>query len=62
MNIKHDNLKLIAIMEFDEYENMYKVVDFLNKNLKQRGIIFGLARKDGKDILSIYDTHESHLE
>lgn len=55
MEKNHESLNLIALMEFSEYENMYKVVDFLNKNLKQKGIIFGLTRKNGKDVISIYD-------
>lgn len=62
MNVMHENLKLIAIMEIDKYDNMYKVVDFLNKNLKQRGLIFGLTSKDGKDVISIYDGEASHLK
>ncbi|MCX7885326.1 MAG: YpmA family protein [Caloramator sp.] len=60
MEKNHENLNLIALMEFSEYENMYKVVDFLNKNLKQRGLIFGLTRKNGKDVISIYDAEASH--
>ncbi|SKA83144.1 Protein of unknown function [Caloramator quimbayensis] len=55
MEKNHESLNLIALMEFSEYENMYKIVDFLNKNLKQKGIIFGLTRKNGKDVISIYD-------
>lgn len=52
----HDELKVIGIKDFEEHDDMYKVVDFLNKNLKNYGIIFGLSRKDGKNTISIYDT------
>lgn len=55
MENKNQSLNLIAVMEFNEYENMYKIVDFLNKNLKSKELIFGLTRKGGKDIISIYD-------
>jgi hypothetical protein len=56
MAYKHEELHLIALKEFDEYEDMYKIVDFLNKNLKSMGLIFGLTKKDGKDVISIYDS------
>lgn len=55
MEKSENKLHLIALKEFEEYENMYKIIDFLNKNLKSRGFIFGLTRKNGKDIISIYD-------
>jgi 5'-nucleotidase len=53
---KNDELQLLAIKEFDEYTNMYRIVDFLNKSLKNKDIIFGLTRKDGKDTITIYDS------
>lgn len=56
MKVKNDQLNLIAIKEFSKFEDMYKIVDFLNKNLKGKGLIFGLSVKDGKDVISIYET------
>nr|WP_242971195.1 YpmA family protein [Caloramator fervidus] len=58
----HEDLHLIALMEFKSYDEMYKVVDFLNKNLKKYGLIFGLTRKDGKDTISIYDAEYTNYE
>lgn len=49
-----EDLELMASKEFKEYAEMYKVVDFLNKNLSNRNIVFGLQEKDGKCIINIY--------
>lgn len=51
-----DKLELIAQKSFPGYEDMYKVVDFLNKNLKDQRIMFGLARddKENRVTISIY--------
>jgi hypothetical protein len=49
-----DKLELIATKEFSHYEDMYKVVDFLNKNLSEYDIVFGITEKDGKNIINIY--------
>ena len=46
---------LIAKKDFKEYEEMYKVVDFLNKNLKSEGIIFGLTKSNGDNTISVYN-------
>ncbi|MBE0466960.1 MAG: DUF4264 family protein [Candidatus Desulforudis sp.] len=36
---------------------MYKIVDFLNKTLKDRDIIFGLSKdEDGNMVITIYQT------
>lgn len=51
----HEELQLIAIKDFTHNDEMYKVVDYLNKNLKSMGIIFGLTSKNGRDVISIYD-------
>lgn len=52
------NLVLIAVKSFKEYDEMYKVVDFLNKTLKNKNIIFGLTRDtaSGTMKISIYET------
>ncbi|MCL6638353.1 MAG: YpmA family protein [Firmicutes bacterium] len=51
-------LELIAVKTFKEYEEMYKVVDFLNKTLKDKNLIFGLTRDSAKGTMSIsiYET------
>lgn len=49
-------LELIAVKKFKAYDDMYKVVDFLNKNLKDKQVIFGLTKKDEGMTISIYET------
>lgn len=58
MNPEQENkLKLIAYKEFQFYSDIYKVVDFLNKNLKDKKIMFGLSKtKTGDMLISIYET------
>lgn len=54
MSIEEENkLELIATKDFREYEEMYKVVDFLNKYLKEKGIILGLVKDKEKNSLAI---------
>lgn len=49
-----DELELIAAKEFTYYDEMYKVVDFLNKNLSGYDIVFGITEKNEKHIINIY--------
>lgn len=46
-------LDLIATKSFKPYEDMYKVVDFLNKTLKDKKVIFGLTKNRSNDTMSI---------
>jgi hypothetical protein len=46
-------LDLIAHKTFAMYEDMYKVVDFLNKNLKDKKIMFGLSKNSDENTLTI---------
>lgn len=39
-----DKLEVIASKTFKPYDEMYKVVDYLNKTLKHKKIMFGLTR------------------
>jgi len=41
-------LNLIAYKSFSAYNDMYKVIDFLNKNLKDKGVMFGLTKTENK--------------
>jgi len=51
-----DKLRLLASRTFKAYEEMFKVVDFLNKTLKHKRVIFGLSKDDeGNMIISIYE-------
>ena len=50
-------LELVAAKKFAPYGEMYKVVDFLNKTLKDKQVIFGLTKDEkGQMTLSIYET------
>lgn len=52
-----NKLELIAFKEFQPYSDMYKVVDFLNKNLKDKKLMFGLSKTEtGNMLISIYET------
>ena len=51
-----DTLELKAKLTVQAHIELYKVVDFLNKNLKDKNLIFGLSKKDKEMIISIYET------
>ncbi|MDD4169765.1 MAG: YpmA family protein [Desulfotomaculaceae bacterium] len=57
-NKSKGKLEIIAVKSFNSYDEMYKIVDFLNKTLKDRRLIFGLTKDSGKDTMSIsiYET------
>ncbi|WP_434512598.1 YpmA family protein [Desulfitobacterium sp. AusDCA] len=48
-------LELIATQRVNANSEMYKVVDFLNKNLKNYHLMFGLTKKDESMVISIYE-------
>lgn len=52
-----DRLELIAAKTFKPYDEMYKIVDYLNKTLKHKKVMFGLTKKqeDGSMTISIYE-------
>ena len=49
-----DEIDLICKKEFSYYEDMYKVIDFMNKNLSELNIIFGISESNGNHVISIY--------
>ncbi len=57
-NSSTGKLELISMKAFKPYDDMYKVVDFLNKTLKDKKVIFGLTKniKQGTMTISIYET------
>ncbi len=43
-----DKLTTLASISIGEFEELYRIVDLLNRTVKDRGLLFGLARgKDG---------------
>ncbi len=54
---EEEGLKLIGIQEVYKNDELYKLVDFLNKTLKNKNLVFGLAMQDeDKMVISIYET------
>jgi len=49
-----NEIELMCMKEFSYYEDMYKVIDFMNKNLSELNIIFGISENNGKHVISIY--------
>ncbi len=54
---KEGKLELIATKSFAPYAEMYKVIDFLNKSLKHKKVMFGLTKdpEKGTMTISIYE-------
>ncbi len=52
-HLEKAKLDLIATKSFKSYDEMYKVVDFLNKTLKDKKVIFGLTKNKSNDTMSI---------
>lgn len=48
-------LELIAIQRFSVNGELYKVIDFLNKNLKEYKLMFGLTKKEDTMVISVYE-------
>lgn len=48
-------IELIATQRLGLNGELYKIVDFLNKNLKDRGLMFGLTKKEDQMIISVYE-------
>jgi hypothetical protein len=48
-------LELIATQKVSVNGELYKVVDFLNKNLKNYRLMFGLTKKDENMVISVYE-------
>jgi hypothetical protein len=55
MEQKNGKIELIAIQKLKANPEMYKVVDFLNKNLKNFHLMFGLTKKEESMTISIYE-------
>lgn len=55
MEQESGKLELIATQRVQVYPDMYKVVDFLNKNLKEHHLMFGLTKKEENMVISIYE-------
>ena len=50
-----EGLEIKAVIELEQNGELYKLVDFLNKNLKAKGIIAGLTKKKEKMNITLYE-------
>lgn len=48
-------LELMATLKLKNNDELYRVVDFLNRNLKSHNVMFGLTKKDEEMTLSVYE-------
>lgn len=48
-------LELIATQRIGVNGELYKIVDFLNKNLKNHRLMFGLTKKEDTMVISVYE-------
>lgn len=55
MEQKNGKIELIATQRVKANSEMYKIVDFLNKNLKGHQLMFGLSKKEETMTISIYE-------
>ncbi|MBO8129592.1 MAG: YpmA family protein [Peptococcaceae bacterium] len=55
---KPNELQLIASLQLTSNNELYKIIDFLNKNLKDRNVVFGLSKGPHSNIMTmaIYKT------
>lgn len=53
MEIEKDKLELIATKTLKSSDDMYKIVDFLNKTLKHKKIMFGLSKNSTENTMTI---------
>jgi hypothetical protein len=51
-NKMQGKMELVATKNFSSWDELYKVVDFLNKSLKQYNLMFGL-KNSAPDIMTI---------
>ncbi|NLO81569.1 MAG: DUF4264 family protein [Clostridiales bacterium] len=48
-----------AVLKIKAFPDLYKIVDFLNKNLKDKGLIFGLSKKNNEIMcITIYEIEQ----
>ena len=52
---RQGKIELIARQRVGVNGELYKVVDFLNKNLKDHRLMFGLTKKDDTMVISVYE-------
>lgn len=51
----HDKLEVVATIKMKPNEELYKIVDFLNKHLKDKNVIFGLTKENEYMAIKMYE-------
>lgn len=54
--MSEEGMRIKALKEFGDKDELYQVVDFLNKALKDKDLIFGIKKQGDKQIITIYET------
>ncbi len=49
-------LELVATLKIANNDELYRLVDFLNRSLKGHKLIFGLTKKGEQMTFSVYET------
>lgn len=49
-----NGLRIIAFKEFKYDNEIYKIVDFINKSIVGTDIVLGLTQKNNKSIITVY--------
>ena len=52
---RQGKIELIATKRVGVNGELYKVVDFLNKSLKDHRLMFGLSKKEDDMVISVYE-------
>jgi len=50
-----DKLLTLASISINDFDELYRIVDLLNRTLKDRGILFGMAKGKEGITLTIYE-------
>lgn len=49
-------LQIKALKELEYNTELYQMIDFLNKSLKDKNLIFGIRKSGDKAVITIYET------
>lgn len=49
-------LELVGTLKLKHNDELYRLVDFLNRSLRDHNLIFGLSKKEDGMVFSIYET------
>lgn len=48
-------LELLATLKLQKNDELYRLVDFLNRNLKNYNVMFGLSKQGEEMTFSVYE-------